>query len=149
MLHGEERFKNLLKLLPKNTPILGLDENTAIIFDFKRNIFTIEGKGTATLLIGKNSIIFSPKETYLFSSIKKLEKELTDFDFFRIKKKKEKEISFIPIEDLSNNLKKAFFEREYAKKIKDFNKSDLLRKFFEDSGFCIQDTPKGQKIFKK
>jgi len=53
---GKERFNELRKLLGKETAFFGIDENTAVIFSPQEKFFTVEGRGTATLLIGRKAL---------------------------------------------------------------------------------------------
>jgi len=46
---GETRFKQLESILPKDMSILGLDEHTACIMDFKKDEAVIKGLGRVTL----------------------------------------------------------------------------------------------------
>lgn len=43
---GKDRATKLLSMLPKKTPILGLDEHTAVIIDLETRVQTVRGKGT-------------------------------------------------------------------------------------------------------
>lgn len=47
---GQKRFEKLLKLLPGPTTILGIDEQTACIFDLDKKEVSVMGNGTATIL---------------------------------------------------------------------------------------------------
>lgn len=66
---GEERFTKLLKKIPKETTILGIDEHTAIIFDFSKEIFYIEGSGNTTLKRGDETKIFTRGKNYKLGSV--------------------------------------------------------------------------------
>lgn len=61
---GRDRFKKLVTLLPKGTPILGIYEHTAVIFDFTAHSFSIEGVGNISLL--KNSTIKLFKRGFVY-----------------------------------------------------------------------------------
>lgn len=47
---GRERFRRLHAMLPAEHPILGIDEHTALIFDFTRGYCRVLGKGGITFL---------------------------------------------------------------------------------------------------
>lgn len=66
---GKDRFKNLRKLIPSAERLLGIDENTALIFDFRRKIFYIEGVGNVTFLVGNKELIFWKKHEYSIATI--------------------------------------------------------------------------------
>lgn len=50
---------------------------------------------------------------------------------------------------LSPEIDQLFFEREQARKAKDFKKSDELRKLLEQKGILVEDTPQGPRWKKK
>lgn len=141
---GEKRFDELYTLLPKDTTMLGIDENTAIIFDFQNKLFSIEGFGSVTLISGEKRVQFLTGKSYDFSSLKTFAvKEVAAPEPVEMAKE-EKEVSF---DELSDELKGLLEERETARKNGDFKKSDEVRAIFEEKGFTIQDTKKGQKVF--
>lgn len=43
---GKDRATKLLSILPKKTPIMGIDEHTAVIIDLSTREQSIRGKGT-------------------------------------------------------------------------------------------------------
>lgn len=49
---GRERFEQLLRLLPPEAVVLGVDENTALVFDFDSERCLVKGLGGATVLRG-------------------------------------------------------------------------------------------------
>lgn len=59
---GLKRFANLKVLLPKKPIITGIDEHTALIFDFCHNISWIEGVGGVTLMKGSQKTNFTEGE---------------------------------------------------------------------------------------
>ena len=67
---GEERFNKLLKLLPQNVSILGIDEHSAVIMDFEKEVLTVDGVGTATLIKNGNRKIFQKKNKYPLNIIR-------------------------------------------------------------------------------
>jgi cysteinyl-tRNA synthetase len=52
-------------------------------------------------------------------------------------------------EKAPEDIKKLAQERDSAKKIKDFNESDRIRKLIEEKGYVIEDTKEGYRIKKK
>jgi hypothetical protein len=55
---GEPRFRRLESLIPQNVSVLGLDEHTACILDFKDNQAEIKGIGRVTLRAAGREISF-------------------------------------------------------------------------------------------
>ncbi len=66
---GIKRFEKLLKLLPGPTTILGIDEQTACIFDLAEKEVLVMGKGMATILRGADEKINADSKFH-FSSLK-------------------------------------------------------------------------------
>jgi hypothetical protein len=61
---GASRFDQLVSLLEKPLPILGLDEHTACIMDFDKATFEIYGIGTVILQHQSTTHSFAPGKTY-------------------------------------------------------------------------------------
>jgi cysteinyl-tRNA synthetase len=51
--------------------------------------------------------------------------------------------------NMSAVVKKLAVERLMARKMKDWTRSDALRREIEEKGFAVEDGPEGQKILKK
>ncbi len=47
---GQSRFTDLMELLPEDLTILGIDENTALVFDLKAGMGRVSGLGGVTLV---------------------------------------------------------------------------------------------------
>lgn len=47
---GKERFQKMLEILPGPTTILGIDEQTSLVFDFDINEAKVMGAGTVTIM---------------------------------------------------------------------------------------------------
>jgi len=61
---GEPRFRELETLLPENVSILGIDEHTACIIDFEKNLVTIKGLGRVTLRSPQGEIDFNTGDCF-------------------------------------------------------------------------------------
>ncbi|MBI2431111.1 MAG: Type 1 glutamine amidotransferase-like domain-containing protein [Candidatus Levybacteria bacterium] len=146
---GQERFAKLRKLLPKNTAILGIDEHTAIIFDFENRIFSIEGVGTATLLKDKKKAVFNNGNYYMFDSFITFSPHVIQSPKKPIIKKRTVEYITIKKYSLPKDLQVLLKQREKAKGEKDFTKADEIRHLFEEKGYKIEDTKKEQKVYKQ
>src|SRR3990167_3819423 len=64
---GKARFEKLLKLLPGPTTILGIDEQTACIFDLSKKEVSVMGNGTTTILKGSSKKIIQRNSKFSFS----------------------------------------------------------------------------------
>lgn len=54
---GEERFSQMLEMLPAGTPVLGIDEHTACIFEPDSKHVKVMGAGRATILCDGSTIV--------------------------------------------------------------------------------------------
>ena len=61
---GEPRFRKLEALLPKNISILGIDEHTACIIDFDKNLVEIKGLGRVTLRSPQGEVVFNTDDRF-------------------------------------------------------------------------------------
>lgn len=69
---GEPRLVQLESMLPPGTPILGIDEHTACIFDFLAGQVFIRGVGEITLRRGGDRRIFQDGEVLSLEEFKKI-----------------------------------------------------------------------------
>lgn len=148
---GEERFNLLIKQLPKRAKILGIDENTALLFEFSKRLFTIIGLGNAYLLQGKKMIKYENKTVYEIDSILDFEVKKSSISYQRflsptkrIKNNRKKLI----FDQLPENIRKLLTKRLLARKSGDFTTSDYLRQKIEKYGYELHDTIQGQEIYK-
>jgi peptidase E len=61
---GESRFRLLEDLLPENVSVLGIDEHTACIIDFDKNLVEIKGLGRVTLRSPHGEDIFNTGDCF-------------------------------------------------------------------------------------
>ncbi|MEJ7654823.1 MAG: cysteinyl-tRNA synthetase [Chloroflexia bacterium] len=67
---GLDRFEYLRNLLPASAVIVGVDENTACIFEFSADEVRVIGKGSVTILHGDDVRVYNDKETFSVSSLR-------------------------------------------------------------------------------
>lgn len=67
---GVERFDRLLAMLPKGLTVLGIDEQTACIFDFESEKCLVMGKGGVTVIKGEQSMGFDRGSEFSFEKLK-------------------------------------------------------------------------------
>lgn len=60
---GKRRFDKLLKLIPENETVLGIDEQTACIIDIEKKTAEVMGSGTATVIRGGREQIIENGQT--------------------------------------------------------------------------------------
>ncbi|MEO5953083.1 MAG: cysteinyl-tRNA synthetase [Chloroflexia bacterium] len=67
---GEARFDRLIEMLPADTPILGIDEHTACIFDGDAASFRVMGAGTATVINNGTTTIIQAGEAFPLAKLR-------------------------------------------------------------------------------
>ena len=67
---GRVRFEKLIALLPADSVILGIDEQTACIFDFDTSKITISGIGSATVIKDGKQHVYQSGDTFGFDVLK-------------------------------------------------------------------------------
>lgn len=146
---GANRFKALLNMLPAGRKILGIDEQTAIIFDFVGQIFTIEGTGSAHLIQNGKESTFIHGKTYELASIEKSEVIMSSKQLANLFQSEKKVHEHMFISELSKELQELLEKRKTAKEQKDYKTADSIREAFHEAGYRIEDEGDGEKIYKE
>lgn len=66
---GRARMDELRRQLPPSTRILGIDEHTAVIFDFEQTCCLVQGKGTVTTLSRAEECVYEAGGSFPFSEL--------------------------------------------------------------------------------
>lgn len=66
---GKFRFEKLLSLLPGETTILGVDEQTACVFDFDAQLVTVMGNGSAHIIKSGKTTLHNTGESFSFENL--------------------------------------------------------------------------------
>lgn len=142
---GESRFEELVEMLPKGQIIIGIDENTGLVIDFKAGCLHAVGQGSVTL-IKEDSREIIPAGTGL---------DLTDLGDFELCdplagiQASSWEAALSAAEQTSEPIPpppdviELAIERQRARAEKDWKKADQLRKKIEALGWMVQDNPDG------
>lgn len=69
---GQERFTQLVRLLPRETTILGLDEHTACLLDFAEGVGRVIGAGTVTIVTAEYSRSFRHREQFPLALVRSI-----------------------------------------------------------------------------
>ena len=148
---GVSRFERLIELLPEDQTIVGIDENTGLIFDFQSSCLNVVGQGNVTILKDNKERVI-PTGTSL-DLVELGEFELCDplagitKSSWELAVTTKEELEKAPvIPDFIINLAE---NREKARNDKDWERADQIRAEIEDQGWLIQDNPTGYTIEKK
>ena len=66
---GPERFKLLRGMLPAGTPIAGIDEHTALVFNIAAGECEVKGKGTVTILRDTQEQVFNHGDRFRLDTL--------------------------------------------------------------------------------
>lgn len=158
---GKERFSALLKLLPPEMTVIGIDENTALSIDLRRRMCEVNGLGSVTLIqTGVDSdqtaepagCAFTNGETFpidrcfvsgIGGGIDDLPAEVWEI-ILQAKKQRENETDAeLPQPEVPENVMRLTLERQAARERKDWVQSDALRLEIASFGWAVRDTPGG------
>lgn len=67
---GVDRFEALRKQLPDEVTVVGVDENTACIFDFTAEEVRVMGKGAVTILRGDETVVYENGEVFPLANVR-------------------------------------------------------------------------------
>jgi hypothetical protein len=149
---GKARFQPMKAMLPEKETILGIDEHTGLMIDFKREFCTVIGLGTVTIQrdetetkipAGESFSIFE-LGTYTLPPLPKGISESTwtqalEEDKKRCRKEKEP----------GPEVKQLLAKRKEAREREDWRTSDNLRDQIHQLGWEVRDTPEGQELIPK
>lgn len=146
---GQDRFDQLVKLLPPHQKILGIDEHTAIIIDPIRQIFHVEGKGNARIISGSDELEFTPGILFDMDSISRMKIIPAKFTLSSIQRSHQQMMAAgeVPLSKIPQDVQQIIGQRDKAKAAKNFAESDRLRTVLTKKGYEVRDTGKGTEIF--
>jgi hypothetical protein len=147
---GVERFTQWYDQLPPGHTTLGVDEHTAIIFDFSTRKCSIKGSGGVTYRKSVKQEVFLDGKEF----------PITKLGDFQVPSNLEDDISPQVLDmvksadrvpdstDIPIKVMRLVNRREQARHHVDWEESDLLRLQIAELGWIVVDTPEGQKIFR-
>ena len=142
---GQSRFKDLLKLLPAKHTVIGIDEHTGLVIDFKDSCFHIVGSGNVTTIVNGNQQVYQKGCAIELS-------ELGNFQFpdprtglseenWKAALKIDQRLKVMP--DPPQEITRLAEKRQQAREDKDWEAADQFRIQIENSGWSVKDTKDG------
>ena len=146
---GQQRFSELMSLLPPRQTVVGIDEHTALVFDLANEQCLVMGKGCVTVLTTGNTKEFAADESFPITELgpfKILAPETTipanvwntARQAHAQRQAAAAEVVAPPAEVVS--LAEA---RQAARDSKDWAAADSLRDQISELGWAVKDTPDG------
>ena len=148
---GKSRFNKLVKMLPEDQIVIGIDEHTGLIIDFQSECLHVIGLGTVTIIDGDSekeictgcSIDLS--ELGEFNLCDPMEGISEDVWNMSLKIHHNKDLPVKPSPEIIQLAEK----REAAREAKDWDLADRFRNQIGSQGWTIQDNPDGYQLDKK
>ncbi|MBI4336346.1 MAG: hypothetical protein HY683_00755 [Chloroflexi bacterium] len=138
---GRSRFEELLALLTSSTRVLGIDEHTAVMFDFSRGMAQVQGKGVATLLGSQDEHRYPRGSSFPLAALGDYQAPLP-LDVLEPSGMRDREQA---TEGLSPPVVRLMRQREEARRARDWPQADALRRQLAELGFEVQDTREGPR----
>jgi cysteinyl-tRNA synthetase len=130
--------------LPASTVLLGVDEHTALIFDFQQGRALVAGKGTITIASDGKEKTYSSRDSFALDELGpyRLPPDVTSSRLPvrpRAKKPPAAPVTLPP------DVAQLIDLREDARRAQHWGEADALRQQIAAMGFEIQDTPEGPR----
>lgn len=144
---GKTRFHELIKQLPEDITIIGIDEQTALFFDFDIPCACqVFGKGSVTVIRGNEKTIFTTGQNVELTRFAGYHLPIIDKIISSDIKEKLLSISHTDKPQPSEEILGLVRLREKARAIKDWQGSDQMREKLFAKGWAVNDTPNGPQI---
>jgi hypothetical protein len=148
---GKERFAQWYDLLPPDSSIVGLDEHTGLILDIEARNCTVIGIGSITRLSKRNPKKYPAGRVFALEELGKIlapespEKGIPTGVLEMIRNASQYQCQV----ELPAEVGRLSKERQEARLRNDWNSADRLRNQLSMLGWTVQDTPLGQKIYRR
>lgn len=147
---GQSRFNHLMKMLPSDTNVIGIDERTALLVDPIEENCRVMGIGTVTLLREGKEDNFAAGQTFAITELgpfHKIEPQngipLDTWERAKAARGKEWDI---PVPQPSADVLTLVESRDKARACGDCKASDALREQIVISGWKANDTRNGPQL---
>jgi cyanophycinase-like exopeptidase len=151
---GQERFNWLREMLPKDITVVGIDEHTGFVLDFKHGCADVMGKGRVTIMgKGKERVIRTGEELPLEWlgkewRVPKGGEGIDDYVWQKADHRhKEMVLESQRTSDPPDEVVTLAKHRAEARGEGDWGKADELRRKIESMGWQVNDTSEGYELF--
>jgi len=138
---GQARMDKLRQQLPSSTRILGIDEHTAVIFDFEQACCLVQGKGTVRTWSRDEECVYAAGGSFPFSELG------SDWHPTSTAPREQVEPSSPAPAQVPPHVAELIERRERARKERNWSSADVLRRQIADLGYEIRDTPQGPSAY--
>ena len=147
---GRARFDHLLKMLPPDISVVGVDEHTALILDPAGESCRVMGRGAVTLLSRGREEVFASGQTFAITELGPFsntepQSGIPAEVWERVRDARHRAADVL-IPQPPQEVLSLVGEREKARARADWAASDSLREQIVMSGWTVEDTPDGPKL---
>jgi hypothetical protein len=149
---GQQRFEQLLKLLPSPATIIGLDEHTALILNLSTSRGQVMGRGGITVLRNNLEKRFSQGETLALSELGPFQLPTAQPELPAQVWQQAQQSKNLPLEVTQLHAEPPaailalLAQRQIARAQQDWAQSDALRQQLAGLGWQVLDTPQGPRL---
>ena len=145
---GQQRMDQLRQLLPASTVVLGIDEHTALIFDFQQGQGLVLGKGSITISSEAGEKVYSNGDSFALTELGPYHLPPSVTPSRPPARARAQKPSPEPT-TLPPQVAHLVSLREDARRAQDWAGADALRQQIADLGFEVQDTRQGPRWRRK
>jgi hypothetical protein len=138
---GEARMAELVQQLPDSMRILGIDEHTAVVFDFEETCCLVLGKGNVRTISRGQECVYEAGGSFPFSEL--------GSSWHPAAQRVQEAPPAPAAQVLPPEVAELIERRERARKARDWSAADALRQQIDELGYQIQDTPQGPQWNRK
>ena len=153
---GKARFEQLIQMLPRDTVIVGIDELTALVFDFASGLCRVQGREHVHILREGRAFTFAKNETFPLSQLgpfhlPDLDPTIPEAIYASIASavKNNQSVLEEDIPEPPDEILTLVQLRQLARAAKDWTQSDQLRQQIASFGWRVVDTPQGATLEKQ
>ncbi|MFK7804625.1 MAG: cysteinyl-tRNA synthetase [Anaerolineae bacterium] len=140
---GQDRFNQLLEMLPEGVTVIGIDEHTSLILDFEEKVCKVMGNGTVTIIFEGNEQTFKTGSVFSIDELGDWhipqKSQLPQEEFEMIAKAEQEASESAIVAGPSAEIQTLADERWAARSNKDWQKADELRDELENLGWRVLD----------
>jgi cyanophycinase-like exopeptidase len=148
---GQDRFSSLIEALPKTSLIVGIDEQTGLIMDFRSKTCHVVGQGQVHLLRGGCQLDYNGKEGFSIGELGAFHLPSNPAQNIRLEimqavlcthvQKGYQEERIIP-----EDVQLLVTQRQQARASRNWSGADEIRRMIEELGWRVNDTPQGPTV---
>jgi cyanophycinase-like exopeptidase len=138
---GRARMDELLQQLPASSRVLGIDEHTAVVFDFEQTCCLVLGKGNVRTVSRDEECVYEAGGSFPFSEL--------GSDWQPTVTREKPAPPQTESEELPSQVVELIQQRELARKARDWKTADALRCQIAELGYEVQDTLQGPRWNRK